>query len=325
MIASTDRMVNLTNQLLAYAQGGKYRPVNIAMNEFVANTLPVIRHMLGPEVGLEMDLSEENFLINADLTQMQMVISEVLTNASEAIEGKGHIQIITRKVEIDREPAKSDLDLSPGLYACLVIKDDGTGMNEETRRRIFEPFFTTKFQGRGLGMAAAYGITKNHDGSIFVDSEPAKGTKVSIYLPVVEEKVKVLRETSPEITFGTGTILVIEDEKIVMDVSLAMLEKLGYHTLPAHTGHEAIEIAERFDGVIDLALLDIKLPDMEGGQVFSSIKKIRPSLKVMVCSGYSIDGPAQEILDAGAEDFIQKPFTLPALSLKLKRVLAGEH
>ena len=220
--------------------------------------------------------------------------------------------------------AKQLPGLKPGPYVCLTVEDDGKGMNEQTRNGMFEPFFTTKFQGRGMGMAAVYGIVKNHDGWIYVDSELGKGTTVRIYLPAIEIEIEKPEDAEAETPAGSGTILMIEDEDMVIDVTRTMLEMLGYRVMVAKTGKDAIHIAETFDGQIDLALLDIKLPDISGINLYPLIMKARSNLKVIVWSGYSIDGPAREILDAGAQDFLHKPFTFAALSEKLKEVLKGE-
>ena len=321
MKASTRRMANLSNQLLAYAQGGKYQAQTISLSDFVEETLPLIQNTIDPAIRVETDLSRDILNVNADLTQMQMVLSAVMENAAEAIDGEGKIRIVTRDAEIDDDFARANPELKPGTYACLTIEDDGKGMDEESKGKIFDPFFTTKFQGRGLGMAAVYGIVRNHGGWISVDSELGKGTMVRIYLPVVEPEEKEVEEPKTEVTTGTGTVLVIEDEEMVMDVARAMLERLGYRVLEAKTGMEAVNLAKTFDGDIDLALLDMKLPDMEGGKVYPLIMEARPNLKVIVCSGYSIDGPAEDILNAGAQDFIQKPFSMAGLSAKLEEVL----
>ena len=284
----------------------------------------MIMHTIDPAIQIDTDISRDIFNIKADITQMQMVLSAILSNASEAIKGEGRIRITCKNEMITDERAKDFPGLKPGPYVNLKIEDDGKGMDEETKGRIFEPFFTNKFQGRGLGMAAAYGIIKNHDGWISVDSELGKRTTVRIFLPATEARVKELKKPKIEPAKGTGTILVIEDEKMVMDATRALLERLGYHVLGAKTGNEAINIVKTFDGDIDLAILDIVLPDMNGKSIYPRIMEARPNLKVLVCSGYSIDGPAQEILNAGAQDFIQKPFNMAKLSEKLKEVLEGK-
>jgi len=180
---------------------------------------------------------------------------------------------------------------------------------------------------RGLGLASAYGIVKNHDGWILVDSELGRGTVVKIYLPAAEAPVKEDAKSKPraEPIKGQGTILVIDDEELVMKVTREILERLGYRVLDAKTGQEAIDVVKTFDGDIDLAMLDILLPGMTGDIIYPLLMEARPNLKVLVFSGYSIDGPAQKILDAGAEDFIQKPFAIVDLSEKLKKILDGEQ
>ena len=326
MMPSSHRMANLTNQLLAYAQGGKYQARTMSLSDFVENILPIIKPTIDPTIRVETDLPRDIFSVRADSAQIQMVLSSVVNNSVEAIEGKGRIRIITNNEKIDASFVKRHPGPKPGPYACLTIEDDGKGMDKETVRKIFDPFFTTKFMGRGLGMAAVYGIIRNHDGWILVDSEQDKGTVVRIYLPAIEaEEIKkeAIVESTTEMPKGEGTILIIEDEEMVMNVICAVLERLGYRTLEAKTGREAVEIAKTFDGDIDLALLDIKLPDIRGDKVYPLIMEARPNLKVIVCSGYSID-TARGILDAGAQDFIQKPFSVKEISQKLREILDKE-
>ena len=323
MKRSSHRMSRLTGQLLAYAQGGKYQAKNLRLDDFVKETMPILQHDLSPEVSVETSFQRDIRHTRADYAQLQMVLAAILANSNEAIESKGCIKIAVENREVDEAFAEQHLGLKTGSYVCLCIEDDGRGMDEEERAKIFDPFFTTKFQGRGMGMAAVYGIVKNHDGWISVDSEVGKGTLVRIYLPVVEveERSEEAPKTKP--LKGTGTILLIEDEDMIIDVIQAILEQLGYRVMTAKTGEDAIQIARSFDGDIDLALLDIKLPDMEGGKVYPRIMESRPYLKVIVCSGYAIDGPAQKILDSGAQGFLQKPFSISSLSEKLKEVLVG--
>jgi PAS domain S-box-containing protein len=331
MKGSGHRMSRLTDQLLAYAQGGKYQPENLKLDDFVIETLPILGHDFSPTIRVETYFPKDITYIKADHTQMQMVLSAILANSNEAIEDEGLIKITAENKDLDEDFTKKypGLSLKPGPYVCLTIEDDGKGMDEETRSGIFEPFFTTKFQGRGMGMAAAYGIVKNHDGWISVDSELGKGTVVKIYLPAIsaqsrEQGAKAGTQPEVELAMGEGTILVIEDEEPLVELFRQVLERLGYRVLQARTGKEAVELAKTFDGQIDLALLDIKLPDMDGGRVYPLIMEARPDLKVVVCSGYSIDGPARAILDAGAEGFIQKPFSIAAFAEKIKEVLEGK-
>jgi len=185
---SAQRMAHLTSQLLAYARGGKYRPQQISLNNLVQDTLPFVKHIIKAGIVVQTDLDEDSCFVEADLTQLQMVLLALVVNAAEAIETVGYIRLTTRRQEIHGDFAKGYLDLKPGAYVSLTIEDNGSGMSEETRMRVFEPFFTTKFQGRGLGMAAVYGIVKNHDGLVVVDSELGKGTVVRIYLPESRKK-----------------------------------------------------------------------------------------------------------------------------------------
>jgi nitrogen-specific signal transduction histidine kinase/ActR/RegA family two-component response regulator len=325
--ASARRMAQLTSQLLAYARGGKYHAQVLSMADFISDTIRLTEHTLQSDVRVETDLLPGVSDINADLIQMQMVLSGLIANANEAMEGPGRIRIAAA----DKDLAPNFMTrhgLRPGPYVCLSVEDTGKGMDQETQERIFDPFFTTHFLGRGLGMSAVYGIVKNHGGAIEVASALGKGTTIRIYLPAVRAERKGRSTTGDrkhvvEPDGLKGTILVIEDEEMIMDLARSMLERLGYRVLEADTGKEAVEIAQSFEGEIDLALLDIKLPDMSGNQVYPLIMEQRPGLKVVVCSGYSIDGPAQEILDAGAEGFMQKPFSLPSMSEKVRSVLAG--
>jgi len=325
MKTSGHRMARLTSQLLAYARGGKYNPQIMSLTAFVTDTLPLIEHTLGSDIRIETDLPLDVMNVDVDNTQLQMVLSAIVTNSNEAIEGPGRIRISTRNIDVDRVFAKDHPGLKLGSFVCLSIEDDGKGMDEETKKKIFDPFFTTHFIGRGLGMASVYGIVKNHNGSITVDSEPGQGTLVRIYLPAIESKEgikkNVLDEVKTQLPKGEGTILVIEGEEDVMMIIRQTLTRLGYGVLEAKTGKKAIDIAETFDGQIDLALLDIKLPDMWGDKVYPLIMKAKPNLKVIVCTGYAIEGPAQDILDAGAEGFIQKPFSISTFGEKIRQVL----
>ena len=324
MSNAAQRMVRLTDQLLAYARGGRYRPTNISLSKFVKETLPMIQHKIPAGICVKTNLAGDISKIEADMTQMHIVLSAVVINAAEAIEGRGQIIISTNNKEIDEGVAKYNPGLKPGHYACLTVQDDGKGMDAETKRKIFEPFFTRKFKGRGLGMAAVYGIVKNHGGWISVDSQLGKGTIVRIYLPAIEEKPETAKMPKTELARGTGTILIAENETQVMDVTCTILKRLGYNVLTARTGMEAVNIGKSYDGDIDLAIIDMYLQDMRGDVIYKLLMKARKNLKVIISSGFDFDRFAQAILNAGAQAFIQKPFKLAALSDKVKQVLEGK-
>ncbi len=185
MLSSVHKMVKLTKRLLAYARGGKYRSSTISLSNFMEETLPLVKNRVESRIRVETDFPTDIFDVEGDITQMQLVLFAIIDNSVESIEGKGRIRIVARNRDVDKEFAKSRPGLKIGRYACMIVQDDGKGMDEITRSRVFEPFFTTNFQGRGLGLASVYGIIKNHKGWVSVESEVGKGTVVSIYLPPV--------------------------------------------------------------------------------------------------------------------------------------------
>ncbi len=315
------RMSNLTQQLLAYAREGDVRPKEVDLSGIVKSVLPALKQRLAPNIQIETELMGHLPNINADSDQLQMILSAVIDNAMEAIEQGGRIRIVTSYEEILKDFTGDHPGLTPGSYVCLTIEDDGKGMDLETKNRIFDPFFTTKFQGRGLGMSAVYGIIKNHRGFIYVDSDPGKGTIVRILLPTAEVKPKFIEVAETDSASDKRTILVIDDEERVLGTIQSLIEKLGHNVIGANTAKEAIELTKSYDKTIDLALLDIKLPDMEGGDLYPIIKQARPQMKVIICSGYSLDLGVKEILKAGAQGFLQKPFSFKAITAKLKEVL----
>jgi signal transduction histidine kinase/CheY-like chemotaxis protein len=314
------KMVQLTGQLLAYARGGKFQTQSIAAHTFVKETLRLVKHSIAPKVEIQTDLDKETDHIDVDLTQMQMLLAAILSNASEAMDGQGLISIRLNNTKIGRKECEDNPGLKPGNYVLLSITDNGRGMDEQTRERIFEPFFTTKFQGRGLGMAAVYGIVKKHGGFVYVDSVAGDGATVSIYLKGAKSKPSVVEKVEALEIQRSGTALIVEDEHLVMEINRAIVEKLGYRVLEARTGEEAIELVKRHEGRIDFVLLDVILPDMDGSHIYPRLVEVRPDIKVIVCSGFALDGPARQILESGAESFVQKPFTMSALSAVLKKI-----
>jgi nitrogen-specific signal transduction histidine kinase/CheY-like chemotaxis protein len=315
------RMADLTDQLLDYARGTDFKPKKISLIDFLKETIPLLKQTIKPGITIHTDMPDKIDSIEADYSKLQMALSAILSNSSEAISETGNIWITIKEINFNAQDIKKIPDLEEGKYIEVSIRDDGKGMDKKTCSRIFEPFFSTKFYGSGLGMSAVYCIIKKHEGTIIVESAVNKGTCIKIYLKPVENEAETAVSSSRHLSKGTGNILLVEDEQVVMDVHQAILEKMGFKVLKAKTGQEAINIAESFEGDIDLTLLDVLLPDMDGITVYSELTEKRPGIRVIVCSGFSADGPAQMIIDAGARGFIQKPFSLNTLSEKIREAL----
>ena len=315
------RAGELAQQMLAFARGGKYDPHVLNLNDIINETVSLQERSAPPRVRIERRLHPELWNTRCDATQMNQVIMNLCINAVEAIEASGHIMVTTRNFVADEEFVASNSGFEPGPYVCLSVEDTGCGMSPDVLSKVFEPFFSTKYQGRGLGLAAVYGIVKNHGGQIWIKSQEGKGAKVTVFLPAEmgeEEEPPAPESLLPQ---GTETIMVIDDEQHVLDTVPKMLRTLGYKVLTAQDGKQAVEIARDYDGEIHLALLDIEMPVMDGPEAYPLLMAARPSLRVMVCSGYGLDTGTQNMLDAGASAFLQKPFTLAALAAELRKAL----
>jgi PAS domain S-box-containing protein len=324
ILKASKKMTRLTSQLLAYAQGGKYKEHPTDLGEVVETTISLIKHTIAKTIRLKTVLNPDLPKVRVDITQIQMVISSILSNAVKATEHSGQINIFCKSVAVTAENQLRHNNIPPGNYVAFITADDGIGMDSQTQKRIFEPsFFTTKFEGRVLGMAAVYGIIKNHAGHIHVTSKPGEGTQVNIYLPAVDKANDLLSNAYDNDlpVRGNGTILVIEDDSTIVEVNEVWLKRIGYNVITATTAHEAIEIVCRSGTQFDAVLLDLVLPDMDGAAIFPHIRKHHPQTKVIICSGYGQAGSTQQLLDAGAEGFLQKPFTLNQVSKKLNQIL----
>jgi len=319
---ASKKMAQLTSQLLAYANGGKYKDTPSDLAEVVKTTVGFIQHTFPKQTVLEMKLSPRLPNVRIDTTQIQMVVTSIVSNAMEATEDGGRIRVLCEAVMVTTADRDKYHKIPPGRYVALTTADDGVGMDEDTLKRIFEPFFTTKFEGRGLGMAAVYGIIKNHNGYIFVTSRQEEGTEVTIYLPALGEVTAPIADTDTPLVQGRGTVLMVEDDADLIEVNQALLKRIGYKVMIATTGHEAIEVISNTTLPFDVVLLDIVLPDMDGTAVYPHIRKNRPQAKVIVCTGYDQEGSTRELLDAGADGFLQKPFTLNQISKKLNEALS---
>jgi len=246
----------------------------------------------------------------------------VYVNAWQAMPSGGELHIRTQNVTLDENFLKP-YQVEPGRYVQISITDTGIGMDKATQEKIFDPFFTTKEMGRGtgLGLASAYGIIKNHGGFINVYSETGHGSTFNVYLPASENEVIEERKLTGDILRGSETVLFVDDEEMIAEIGEDLLERLGYKVFIAGTGKEAIKIYEENKDRIDIVVLDMIMPDMGGGETYDRLKDINYKVKVLLSSGYSINGQATEILDRGCNGFIQKPFRMKELSQKLREVL----
>ena len=314
---------DLTRQLLGYAMEGKYEVKPISLNTMVRETAETFGSAK-KEIQVHFRLAEELSSVRADRSQIEQVIFNLYVNAAEAMPRGGDMYLMTRNVDPD------DMEGKPyrpklGNYVMLSVRDTGTGMDKDTLEHIFEPFFTTKglAKGTGLGLASSYGIIKAHGGYIDVESEPGRGTTFSIYLPATQEISKSeKKDTIPEISTGSGTILFVDDEDTILTLARQMLTALGYDVFQAGSGEEALRLYKSHQEEIDLVILDMIMPHMGGGETFDRMRQINPHVKVLLSSGYSLNGQAQEILNRGCDGFIQKPFDLTALSGSLSEILS---
>ena len=316
---------NLTKQLLGFARGGKYEVKPTDINELIKKSSKMFGRTK-KEIKIHGKYQKDVWAIEADQGQIEQVLMNLYVNAWQAMLGCGDLYVQTENDTLDEDYVKP-FEIEPGRYVKISVTDTGVGMDEDTRQRIFDPFFTTKEKGRGtgLGLASAYGIIKNHGGFINVYSKKGEGTAFNIYLPTSEKEIIKEKELHGEIQSGNETVLFVDDEDMIIEVGELLLENMGYTVLIARSGKEAIDIYEKDKDKIDLIVLDMIMPDMSGGDTFERLKEINPAIKVLLSSGYSINGQATEILERGCDSFIQKPFNIKDLSQKLRQVLDEEY
>lgn len=310
----------LTRQLLGFARDGKYdiKPVNIK------HLLEKTAAMFGrtkKEISLHKQFEPNLRSAEADEGQISQVLLNLYVNAWHAMPQGGHIYIKAENCFIDNRNS-TGIGLKPGNYIKISVRDTGVGMDEDIQERIFEPFFTTKkrSRGTGLGLASAYGIINNHGGKIRVFSEKGQGSTFEIYLPATMKSAVEVKKNPQKIISGEKTVLLVDDEENIIEVTCKMLECMGYKVITATSGREAIEIFRKKSSGIDLCILDMIMPDLGGGETFDFIKKINSDVKVLLSSGYSLKGKAQKIIKRGCDGFIQKPFRLEDLSEKISGI-----
>ena len=312
---------SLTKQLLGLARSGKFEVKPFDINALLETSAAMFGRTR-KQIRIKTRTTPESTMVEADKRQIEQVLLNIYVNASQAMPDGGDLILETSTVELDKH-ACNPYKIPPGRFVKISLTDTGVGMAEDVRQKVFDPFFTTKEKerGTGLGLASAYGIVQNHGGMITVYSEPGHGSTFNIYLPSCEEKASAEAPCVGEMVGGTETVLIIDDEPLVADVGKAMLELLGYRVIAADSGSAAIRIVSEAGREIDLAILDLIMPGLDGGKTFDRIREIHPSMPVILSSGYSIDGQAAEILKRGCNGFIQKPFNIRELAGKIREIL----
>jgi len=327
ILHAAERSTHLTRQLLAFARKQTIAPKVVDLNETVEGMLKMLRRLIGEDIDLAWLADADLWPVMMDTSQIDQILANLCVNARDAIGGVGKVTIETENRVFDSAFCESHPEFFPGAFVMLAVSDDGCGMDKDTLDNIFEPFFTTKDlgEGTGLGLATIYGIVKQNNGFITVSSEPGKGSTFNIYLPRytgkrAEERTVV--EVEPLPLARGETVLLVEDEATIMELTHLILESLGYAVLTASTPESALTQAEAYQGNIDLLITDVVMPKMNGRQLAERLLAIRPLLRCLFMSGYTANVIAHRgVLDQGV-DFIQKPFSMQAMAVKIRAVLA---
>jgi two-component system cell cycle sensor histidine kinase/response regulator CckA len=321
---AASRAAGLTRQLLLFSRQQVVEPKVMDLNEVLASMDNMLQRILGEDVELVSVPAKGAGRVKVDPSHVEQVILNLVVNARDAMPTGGKLTIETANVVLDEDYTRSHLPAKAGPHVMMAVSDTGVGMDRETQTRIFEPFFTTKEKGKGtgLGLSTVFGIVQQSGGNIWVCSEPGKGTTFKIYLPRVDAELDVLSPSvAPTTLRGTETVLLAEDEEQVRSIVLNVLLRQGYHVIPAQNGGEALLLAERHSGTIDLLLTDVVMPTVSGPELAKRLAATRPDMKVLCMSGYTDDSIVRHgVLESGVA-FIQKPITPTLLMTKVREVL----
>ncbi|RJR35532.1 MAG: PAS domain S-box protein [Desulfobacteraceae bacterium] len=325
IMSAARRSAEITRQLLAFARKQTINPRILDINQTVELMLKMLMRLIGEDIDLRWVPSRNLWNVKIDPSQIDQILANLCINARDAIAGVGKITIQTNTATFDDAYCAAHTGFVPGEFVMLAVSDDGCGMDKETLNHIFEPFFTTKEmnQGTGLGLATVYGIVQQNNGFIDVESEPGNGTAFRIYLPRHAGKAdKVSVEAVAEVPRGRGeVVLLVEDEPAIMKIGQLMLETLGYKVVGADTPGAAVHLADEYKGGIDLLITDVVMPEMNGRDLSGKVQIVHPGIKTLYLSGYTADVIAHRgVLQEGVQ-FIQKPFSLKELGVKVREML----
>jgi two-component system, cell cycle sensor histidine kinase and response regulator CckA len=325
---AAEQAAELTEKLLGFARQGKHQSVVNDLHEILKETGVLTRHMLDKNVEVHFHTDANNPRVKGDPIQLQQVFLNLAINARDAMPGGGALTFRTENLVVAGEQGREH-PIKPGLYVVTHVQDTGRGISKEVLPRIFEPFFTTKAigQGTGLGLSMVYGIVDSHGGFIEVDSAPQQGTEFRIFLPVTGEPLTAPPRLNPDampLQSGRRRILVAEDEPLVRTMMKTLLEKLGYEAILTENGREAVEYFEKNNASVDLVIMDMIMPVMDGERCYLALRVIDPGVKVILSSGFGINEQAQSLLDSGVLSFVKKPYRITELSKAIEEALQRE-
>ncbi len=332
VIAASESAAHLTKQLLAYAGKGKFVLEPVDLSDLVRQIASLIQASIPKNVQLRLELQPRLPCVEADLSQLQQLVMNLVINGAEAVpeDRHGTVLVTTGVQEVDEAYISSTLitgEVEPGSYVTLEVHDTGSGIPADVLAKMFDPFFTTKFTGRGLGLAAVHGIVRGHRGAMRVYSTPGQGTTFKVLFPASDE-VPVKAEVVPEETeaTGTATVLVVDDENVVRRTAKSMLERFGYSVILAENGQECVDLFRVLSEKIAVVLLDMTMPVLSGEETFRQLRSIKPEVRVILSSGYNEVEAVRRFAGKGLAGFIQKPYTAVALEQKIRSVLSeGEN
>ena len=317
---------DIVRQLLAFARQQTVNPVELDLNDTIVSMLKMLQRLIGENIHLAWHPGSNLWPVKIDPSQVDQIMANLAVNARDAIHDVGNLTIETKNTIVDEDYCKSNPEAFPGQYVMLAVSDNGSGIEKEVQDQLFDPYFTTKEigKGTGLGLPTIYGIIKQNKGFVNVYSEPGEGTTFKLYLPSHETENSSLHspgESSGKMPTGTESILLVEDEKAILQISRRMLERLGYTVQTAENPSVALQLCEEYDGKIDLLITDVIMPEMNGRDLSSRLAQIHSGLKTLFMSGYTANVIEHHgVLDEGVQ-FSQKPFALRDLAVKVPEAI----
>lgn len=327
IITAVHHSAKLMEQLLAFARHGKYQSIALDMHAVVNDAIALLAHSMEKKFTLTCRLQAHHPWITGDPNQLEDVVINLVLNARDAMPSGGEIQIDTLNIEADEAFCKkSAFEIMEGSYVCLSVSDSGTGIEKKVQERIFEPFFTTKELGKGsgLGLASVYGSVKSHRGAIEVSSQIGRGTTFKVYLPVSATLPEQKQDQKTHgMAGGRGSILLVDDEEVVRTVMQRALGQLGYSVQAFASGREAVKFFRTAWATVDLIILDMVMPGLDGFETFMALHEINPQLKALFCSGFTVHQKARDLISRGAVGFVSKPFDYAELASIINRLLSG--